>query len=241
MAKSVRKPRCVSLAGSAKAAFAEAKYVGPARKSDRVDVTVRLRRKTPLRAPASGAAFRRVGYETFRAEHGAAAGDVAKVERFAHAHGLDVTRVSLAQRAVDLSGSVAAMEAAFGTRLNCYRHAQREYRVRTGPIMIPADLAAIVEGVFGLDNRPHVEPHFRIARAGGRNSPRAAASGFTPLEVARLYAFPEGYDGKGQTIAILEFGGGYRAAGLARYFAGLGVPAPSVTAVSVSAESDDTS
>ncbi|MGH8849569.1 MAG: protease pro-enzyme activation domain-containing protein [Casimicrobiaceae bacterium] len=241
MAKSVRKPRCVSLAGSAKAAFAEAKYVGPARKSDRVDVTVRLRRKTPLRAPASGAAFRRVGYETFRAEHGAAAGDVAKVEGFAHAHGLDVTRVSLAQRAVDLSGSVAAMEAAFGTRLNCYRHAQREYRVRTGPIMIPADLAAIVEGVFGLDNRPHVEPHFRIARAGGRNSPRAAASGFTPLEVARLYAFPEGYDGKGQTIAILEFGGGYRAAGLARYFAGLGVPAPSVTAVSVSAESDDTS
>jgi kumamolisin len=96
-------------------------------------VTVRLRRRKALRSPAGGAAFRRIGYETFRAEHGAAPRDVAVVEKFAHAHGLDVTRVSLAQRAVDLSGTVAAMEAAFGTRLSCYRQGAREYRVRTGP------------------------------------------------------------------------------------------------------------
>jgi kumamolisin len=228
-----RRTRAVALPGSAKAPFAEAKYVGPARKSDRVEVTVRLRRKKALRAPAGGAAVRRIGYETFRAEHGAAPRDVAVVEKFAHAHGLDVTRVSLAQRAVDLSGTVAAMEVAFGTRLSCYRHGEREYRVRTGAIMIPRELAAIVEGVFGLDNRPHVEPHFRIAKTGGKNKPRAAASSFTPLEVAALYAFPKGYDGKGQTIAILEFGGGYRAADLTKYFSRLGVPMPSVTAVSV--------
>jgi len=227
------KAGCVALAGSAKAPFAAAKYVGPARKSDRVDVTVRLRRKKPLRAPAAGAAPRRVGYETFRAEHGASPRDVAAVEKFAQAHGLDVTRVSLAQRAVDLSGTVAAMEAAFGTKLSCYRHANREYRVRSGPLMVPADLAAIVEGVFGLDNRPHVEPHFRIAPTGGKNKARASVPGFTPLQVAALYAFPKGYDGRGQTIAILEFGGGYRAADLTKYFSRLGVPMPSVTAVSV--------
>lgn len=233
MAKAIRKTRCVTLAGSAKARFAEAKYVGPARKGDRVEVTVRLRRKKALPATAGAAMVRRIGYETFRAEHGAAAGDVAKIEAFAHAHGLDVTRVSLAQRAVDLSGTVAAMEAAFGTRLQCYRRGQREYRVRTGPITIPAEIAAIVEGVFGLDNRPHVEPHFRIAKPAGRNRTQATAAGFTPLEVAALYAFPKGYDGKGQTIAILEFGGGYRASDLASYFSRLGVPRPAVTAVSV--------
>lgn len=232
MAKIVRGNRRVTLAGSAKAPFAEAKYVGPARRTDRVEVTVRLRRKKPLRAPARGRALRQIGYETFRAEHGAAASDVARIEAFAHKHGLDVTRVSLAQRAVDLSGTVAAMEAAFGTRLESYRDGPREYRVRAGPIVIPAAVAAIVEGVFGLDDRPHVEPHFRMARRGGRNWPQAAA-GFTPLEVAALYAFPKGYDGKGQTIAILEFGGGYRARDLASYFAQLGVPLPKVTAVSV--------
>jgi len=225
--------RAVALTGSAKARFAGAKYVGPARKSDRVGVTVRLRRRKALRSAAGGVAFRRIGYETFRAEHGAAPRDVAVVEKFAHAHGLDVTRVSLAQRAVDLSGTVAAMEAAFGTRLSCYRHGEREYRVRTGAIMIPRELAELVEGVFGLDNRPHVEPHFRIAKTGGKSKARAAASSFTPLEVAALYAFPKGYDGKGQTIAILEFGGGYRAADLTKYFSRLGIPMPSVTAVSV--------
>jgi kumamolisin len=227
------KTRGVALPGSAKAPFAEAKYVGRARKSDRVDVTVRLRRRKALRSPTGGAAFRRIGYETFRAEYGAAPRDVSVVEKFAHAHGLDVTRVSLAQRAVDLSGTVAALEAAFGTRLRYYRHGEREYRVRTGAIMVPPELAEIVEGVFGLDNRPHVEPHFRIAKPVGKNKPRAAVSSFTPLEVAALYAFPKGYDGKGQTIAILEFGGGYRAGDLTKYFSRLGVPMPSVTAVSV--------
>ena len=227
------KARCVALPGSAKAPFAQAKYVGPARRSDRVDVTVRLRRRKALRSAAGGTAFRRIGYEAFRAEHGAAPRDVAAVEKFAHAHGLDVTRVSLAQRAVDLSGTVAAMEAAFGIKLGCYRHAQHEYRVRSGPIMVPAELAEIVEGVFGLDDRPHVEPHFRIAKESGRNKARATVPGFTPLEVAALYAFPKGYDGKGQTIAILEFGGGYRPSDLSQYFSRLGVPMPSVTAVSV--------
>ena len=96
------KTRRRALPGSAKQPFADARYVGPARKSDRVEVTVRLRRRKALRSPTGGAGFRRIGYETFRAEHGAAPRDVAVVEKFAHAHGLDVTRVSLAQRAVDL-------------------------------------------------------------------------------------------------------------------------------------------
>ena len=46
------KARGVVLPGSAKAPFAAAKYVGPARKSDRVEVTVRLRRRKALRSPA---------------------------------------------------------------------------------------------------------------------------------------------------------------------------------------------
>jgi kumamolisin len=125
------------------------------------------------------------------------------------------------------------MEAAFGIRLSCYRQAKREYRVRRGPIVVPAELAGVVEGVFGLDNRPHVEPHFRIAKHRGGAKARAGVPGFTPLQVASLYAFPKGYDGKGQTIAILEFGGGYRPADLSKYFSGLGLRAPSVTAVSV--------
>jgi len=229
------KPRRVPLKGSNKTSFTGGKRVGPAPKTEQVTVTLRLRRKSPLAPPAETSEVRRLDYDEFRALHGANPDDVAKVEAFAQAHGLEVPRVSLAQRAVDLSGTVAAMEQAFGVKLERYTARGRFFRVRTGEIKIPADLAGIVEGVFGLDNRPRVEPHFRIARdtSAGKVKARATVKGFTPLEVAALYAFPKGVDGKGQTIAILEFGGGYKVADLNNYFSKLGVKAPKVVAVSV--------
>jgi kumamolisin len=51
--------------------------------------------------------------------------------------------------------------------------------------------------------------------------------------VATLYQFPAGTDGTGQTIAIVELGGGFGSSDLDPYFAGLGLPVPSVTAASV--------
>jgi kumamolisin len=135
-----------------------------------------------------------------------------------------VPRVSLAQRAVDLAGTVEAMEKAFSVKLERYTQRGRSFRIRTGEITIPVDLAGMVEGVFGLDNRPRVEPHFRIAKgASGKVVARATTA---------LYGFRKSVDGKGQTIAILEFGG-YRAADLKTYFARLGIKAPKVVVVSV--------
>ena len=225
-----RKARRVSLKGSVKGKF-EGRYAGPARRDERITVTLRLRRRMPLAAPAKGGEA--LDYDQLRARHGANAEDVAKVEAFAQAHGLDVARVNIAERAVDLAGTIAAMEKAFGTKLKRYTSGRQSFRIRTGSITIPRELSAIVEGVFGLDNRPRVRPYFRIASASGRFNPRTTAKAFTPLEVAALYNFPKGTDGSGQTIAILEFGGGYRAADLDKYFAKLGMKAPSVVAVSV--------
>ena len=236
MSTGPRRPRRVALKGSKKGRYTAGKRVGPARKGEEVTVTLRLRRKSPLASPCDTAHFRTLGYDEFRALHGADPADVAKVEAFAHSHGLVVPRVSLAQRAVDLAGTVEAMEQAFGVKLERYTERGRSFRIRTGEISIPADLADIVEGVFGLDNRPRVQPHFRFAQGtSGKVNPRATVTGFTPLEVAALYAFPKGVDGKGQTIAILEFGGGYRAAELNKYFAKLGIKGPKVIAVSVGA------
>ncbi len=52
-------------------------------------------------------------------------------------------------------------------------------------------------------------------------------------ELARLYNFPPELDGSGQTIGIIELGGGYRESDLDAYFADLMLPRPKVTAVSV--------
>ena len=51
--------------------------------------------------------------------------------------------------------------------------------------------------------------------------------------MGQLYQFPKGAKATGQTIAIIELGGGYRATDLTAYFKGLGQKAPKVTAVSV--------
>ena len=63
--------------------------------------------------------------------------------------------------------------------------------------------------------------------------PAAASTSYTPPQVAALYQFPAGTDGTGQTIAIIELGGGSAAATWITYFSGLGLPVPSVTAASV--------
>jgi kumamolisin len=58
----------------------------------------------------------------------------------------------------------------------------------------------------------------------------AATTSYTPPQVAELYQFPLGTDGTGQTLGIIELGGGFSATDLSQYFSSLGVTAPSVTA-----------
>ena len=53
------------------------------------------------------------------------------------------------------------------------------------------------------------------------------------MQVAEAYAFPAGTTGQGQTVGIVELGGGFSTQDLTTYFQGLGITPPSVTAVSV--------
>src|SRR6185436_8611824 len=69
----------------------------------------------------------------------------------------------------------------------------------------------------------------RVAMLAGMN----ALGIKTPPQVAELYNFPEGTDGSGQTIAIIEMDGGYNRQELEWYFAFIGVPMPDITDISV--------
>ena len=107
-----------------------------------------------------------------------------------------------------------------------------EHRYREGRLMVPAGLEGIVLAALGLDNRPQASPHFRLSKEA------AAPSSYTPLQVAQAYQFPAGTDGTGQTIAILEFGGGFPASDLQSYCSGLGLPVLSVKAAGVDGASN---
>jgi kumamolisin len=234
----------VALHGSERAARRGARAVGAPDPNQQIRISVLLRPRNPIAhlaaAPELGATLphqrKYLTREQFAATYGAHPADMAAVEAFAHQHNLTVVEASPARRTIVLSGTIAALSAAFGVYLANYEHPEGAFRGRTGPIYIPANLENIIQGVFGFDNRPQARPHFRHQRnADGKHKggKHAAPSGFTPLQVAQLYDFPAGVNGTGESIGILEFGGGYNSNDLSTYFQQLGVNAPSVTAMSV--------
>ena len=223
----------VSLPGSERQPLPQASVIGPTDPDERLEVTVRVRRRQPVPADQIEAMASQLPAERqyltareYDRQFGADPQDLEAVAAFAHTHGLQVVEKSAARRSVVLSGTVQAAEAAFGVTLEDYEYPHGTYRGRTGPISVPADLSGTVEGVFGLDNRPFAQAHFSRRAA-------AAATTFTPPALAQLYNFPAGLDGTGQTIGIIELGGGYRPADLRAYFQKLGIAAPRVTSVSV--------
>jgi kumamolisin len=190
------------------------------------EVTVVLRRRHP--APRTRA--RRstpLSIEELEAQQGASADDISAVERFARAHDLTVGAVDAGRRTVVLSGTLANLCRAFSTELRMHDTPSGRFRMRTGPIYVPAELAGVVEGVFGLDDRPAATPKFRYPST-------RALTAYTPTQVGAAYGFPAGLDGKGQCIALIELGGGFKASELDAYFSSLKItPAPKVTAIGV--------
>jgi kumamolisin len=234
------------LEGSTKHRLPNAEVVGEVPSAEfRVTVTVRRRNELPSIEAQSK---QKPGERTYMTreehadKHGADPADIAKVEAFAKENGLRVTDTNAAQRTVTLSGSAAAYNNAFGVDLKMYKSGEVAYRGREGDILIPEDLQGIVTSVIGLDNRPFAKPHYRISRgtaraagvggAADRSTASAAIpTGFTPPQLASLYNFPQNLDGTGQTIAILELGGGFHPQELTTYFQNLGISTPpSVTA-----------
>ncbi len=84
-----------------------------------------------------------------------------------------------------------------------------------------------------MDDRPQAKPHFRVRGAGSRRASAAAGVSYTPRQVGQLYQFPLDADGIGETVGILELGGGYKPADLKNYFSALGIKEPAVISVSV--------
>jgi kumamolisin len=85
---------------------------------------------------------------------GADPADLDRVTAFAAAEELTVLEVSPARRSVRVAGTVAQMEAAFGTRLRSCEIDGRVYVCYEGVLSVPAELARIIEAVLGLDQRP---------------------------------------------------------------------------------------
>lgn len=211
----------VALPGSNRPALAgstEAPFKG----RGTVTVSVIVRRKIALpQAAIDGAHLSRAQY---RASHGADPAAVKAVTVFAKEFGLTAV-ADAPRRTVFVTGPLADLQKAFGVMLYQHTADGQTLRLRKGDICLPEELIPYVEAVLGLDNRPQAEAHFRVL-------PRAAGTSYTPVQVAQLYNFPQ-VSAKGQTIGLIELGGGFRAADVTAYFKSLDITAPKVTAVLV--------
>ena len=224
------------VSGSERGLRSGSQLIGPCDPNERIEITIRLRSKSPkpLSAAKLGtllpAKRTYLTRDQFAKAYGAASADIAKVKAFAAKNKLEVTSESAGERNVKLAGTIADISAAFGVKLMEYSHPDGNYRGRIGAVHIPPNLEKVVRGVFGLDSRRQARPHI----AHSRSTALAKRAGtFTALQVAQLYDFPANTDGTGQCIAILEFGGGYSQSDLSHYFKNLGVAEPSITSVGI--------
>jgi len=213
--------------GSERRPIIDASLIGAPNPQDIIEVTLMLRHKAKLPAPT-----RVISREEYARRYGANPADVDQVERFAAANDLTVVEVDLARRTVVLSGTIGNLNEAFGTQMAIYQSPHGIFRGRTGELTVPANIAPLLVGVFGLDERPQAKPRLRRHVAG--IGPKAAGdTSYTPPAVAKLYNYPAG-TGAGQSVAIIELGGGFAVADLNSYFSSIGIsPVPTVTAVAV--------
>ena len=243
-------PDLVPLPGSERSELAGAAAApAPLDDSQVITVTVLLRRRAEVPAELVEGP-QTISTSELGERYGADPADAQLVSEVLGSYGLTVTETHLASRRMMVSGTIAAMQAAFGTTLSAVTSPHPDgsgdvqHRYRTGSLSVPAQLSGIITAVLGLDDRPQARPQFRRGPSFGSRAtqdqedgqgavPAASGGPLTAPQVASFYQFPAGTDGTGQTVAIIELGGGYTASDLSTYFSGLGLPVPSVTAVGV--------
>ena len=246
-----------SVRGSTRAATVAAEPVGPADPKHEITVTAYIRRNpyvAPLRSPNEQAPLGHQSRHYLSADqaqlfHAADPADVDAVVRFARRRRLTVVERSESKRLVRLRGTNAAMARTFGVKLMHYEHPSGSlYRSHAGDVQVPAELAGIVEGVLGLDNRKMARSYLRPStvkvskRRGATKS--LPPNTYLPPTVAQLFNLPP-TDGKGECVAVFAFNGavmstgesvdgGYDATALNNYFENvIGQTAPTLVDVVV--------
>jgi subtilase family serine protease len=219
-----------------------ARVGGPVSANARLDLTVSLTGRDPLGMQRLAQAVSTPGSPEYRhylsvrqvaARFGATDTQIAAVTRTLRADGLSVSPVPANHLMLSVSGTAAAVQHAFATRLDAVRTAdgRRAYAERRVPTL-PVSIASAVDAVIGLNDvyRPQADqvaharplPDAQPGRAmadvaTGGPQPCAAATaaaqnpnigGYTADAIQAAYGFPGLYSagdlGAGQSVAVYE-------------------------------------
>ncbi|MBV9761105.1 MAG: S8 family serine peptidase [Acidobacteriaceae bacterium] len=202
---------------------------GPPAPDEIVQLTLILRRRGA--APDPDSLGRHLSHCELAGRHGADPADLQVVQDFVDAHHWSIVSIDEAARSVIVSGWLGDLANAFLADVELRRLGEKIFRSRQGSLHIPASLDGRVVAVLGFDQRPAAATRHTFR-------PRASQStSYTPPQVAQLYNFPPS-TGEGQTIALIELGGGFADSDLQTYWQQLGINNVSVSAVSVDGASN---
>jgi subtilase family serine protease len=159
---------------------------------------------------------------------GTTASAVSAVESWLTGAGLRVTGVEQHNRYVEVAGSVAAAEAAFGVQINRYRHHGMTVQAPSAALSAPVSVAGSVLAVSGIDTTPSIvrpakpvgpEAGFRNASPcstyygekvasdqpafGGKSLPYAPC-GYVGSQFRSAYEGGTTLNGSGVTVAITD-------------------------------------
>jgi len=223
----------IPLKGTEHASLPGARAISPSDPHQLMEVSIVLKHRQAL--PTAATDGRYINHVEFAHSYGADPKQVDMIRQFARDNKLQMLERGdeVLRRTITLAGTVAEMEKAFGVELTEFEHENGSYRGHLGAINMPEEYASFVTGVFGLDNRAVAKPHFRTRSSNRAFGARATNTSYNPGQVAQLYGFPAGATGAGQTIGLIELGGGYRPSDIAEYFQNLGNKAPSMKSISV--------
>ena len=190
-------PDLVPLPGSERSELQGVTPAAPLDDSQVITVTVLLRRRAEVpRALVEGP--QTISTTELGDRYGADPADAQLVSEVLGTYGLTVTESHLESRRLKVSGTIAAMQAAFGTTLTAVSSPHPEgsgnvqHRYRTGALSVPAQLSGIVTAVLGLDDRPQARAQFRRGPSFGdraasdqEDGTGAAAPAAPPLRAGR--------------------------------------------------------
>jgi kumamolisin len=210
----------------------DAVKIGPLRPSHKITFTVVLSSKAALPSiHSAGSAHRydsrmHLTHDELRQKHGAIPAGVKLVESFARWHRLNITEMAAHRRSIQLSGRAEDVAKAFKTSFAEFELNGHRFYAPVQPPVAPRKWSGAVDFVLGLHNSKHSLPR----RHSAVHSQAVKAS---LHDLARAYTFPWGLDGTGQTVGIIEFGGGFYSEDIVDLCTRLGTAAPRITVVTL--------
>jgi subtilase family serine protease len=221
-------PRMATLAGSASRSLAGANVIGHAAPSSSVDVSVFLKPRHPkllARLAAGSSARPGLSAEMTNFLFRPSAAQRAQLSAYMRSQGFRLTGQGMLVSS--FAGTAAQAQRAFGVSLARYRGADgATFRAPTGAVRLPASIAGHVLSVDGLSTQVLVHPA-GLVRKHTQQQPNALTgctqtnnlqtlfpNTFQPQDLAAAGAYDSqtlldgGFDGTGESIALVEFSGG---------------------------------